>query len=96
MPARGGPPHDPPEDGQERERVPPAHEETHKPWVATQWGSVMNEARYLAVAEAVFIRDVWDRAIITWAHSQVSRRVALRCAQCEQEGINILLTEGTT
>lgn len=38
----------------------------------------------------------WNDAIISWASSQKSRRIALRCANYEQDAIDILAAAAET
>jgi hypothetical protein len=45
----------------------------------------------LQVALEDKVREEWNRAVVTWARSQVSRRIALRCAECEQRALMILI-----
>lgn len=42
---------------------------------------------------ALVVRDrsLWEDSILTWAHSQRSRRIVLRCAAYEQRALDVLL-----
>jgi hypothetical protein len=34
---------------------------------------------------------LWEKALVTWARSQVSRRIALRCCIAEKRSLQLLL-----
>jgi hypothetical protein len=60
----------------------------------------MNELCMLTPKDAAMLvaledkmQDEWSRAVVTWARSQVSRRIALRCAAYEERSLMILIEE---